>query len=95
MNQKKPKVEIEATDLDGGFTVVDGQKMRIILDSRGLFKGTVPAGTSMPEPSSLDEASTRARTQVPVAKTLDKPAGEKGTPPEGGGPQGGAFRVPG
>lgn len=68
-DKSKPAPAAAADDMDGGFTVADGQKMRIILDGRGVFKALVPAGSSLPAPSSLDEASERARAQMPLAKT--------------------------
>lgn len=84
MNKPKNKAmpEAAADDMDGGFTVADGQKMRIILDGRGVYKTMIPAGSSLPEPSSMDEASERARTSIPAART-----GAQG----GQGGQGGAL----
>lgn len=92
-----------ADDMDGGFTYVDGQKMRIILDGRGVFKAHVPAGGALPEPSSLDEASERARAQIPLSKTLG--AGGQGgaqgedlaglpSGPAGGPGTAGGFKAP-
>lgn len=80
----KSKPAAAADDMDGGFTVADGQKMRIILDGRGVFKTMIPAGASLPAPSSLDEASARAAASMPAAKTGGAAAGAGGQ----GGAQG-------
>lgn len=100
--ENKPAPAAAADDMDGGFTIVDGQKMRIILDGRGVFKAHVPAGGALPEPSSLDAASERARNQIPLSKTLggDQGEGQGGAlgeipsgPAGGPGPAGG-FKAP-
>lgn len=67
--KNKPAPAAAADDMDGGFTYADGQKMRIVLDARGVFKALIPAGSSLPAPSSLDEASARAAASLPIAKT--------------------------
>lgn len=93
--KNKPAPAAAADDMDGGFTMADGQKMRIVLDGRGVFKALIPAGSSLPAPSSLDEASARAAASMPIAKTGG--AGGQGEDQGGqaGGPgAAGGFKAP-
>lgn len=83
-----PVIEAADDDMDGGFTIGEGgQKMRIILDGRGVFKAHVPAGKSLPaRGSSMDEASARALTTTPADRSITIPGGQAGA---GAGAQGG------
>lgn len=86
-------LKFEPGDVDGGITILEGgEKARVVLDARGIFKGhALPSATAVPA-SSLDAASARALTTMPAARVEEIPRGPAGGGQGQGGP---GFQVGG
>jgi hypothetical protein len=89
-------IKFEAGDVDGGITILDGgEKARVVLDSRGIFKGhALPSAIPVPA-SSLDQASARALQTMPAARVEEVPRGPAGGGQGQGGPGAQGFQVGG
>jgi hypothetical protein len=88
-------IKFEPGDVDGGITVLEGgEKARVVLDYRGIFKGhAIPSATAVPA-SSLDQASQRALNTMPAARVEEIPRGPAGGG-QGQGQPGPGFQVGG